>query len=119
MSGSNYPSRQLHTQNNGFFICAAVKTSKPASFSVHCCSQTQSNCVSSSKVDLYMQLMYWQLLKKSPNQRLGCHCGRTGAREVKHHEFFKCLNWKRLEAGMQDPPFIPDVSVNMKSGKLP
>ncbi|XP_069679336.1 G protein-coupled receptor kinase 2 [Periplaneta americana] len=49
-----------------------------------------------------------QLLKKSPKQRLGCRCGRMGAREVKHHEFFKCLNWKRLEAGMWDPPFIPD-----------
>jgi len=59
--------------------------------------------------------MYWQLLKKSPNQRLGCHCSRMGAREVKQHEFFKCLNWKRLEAGMQDPPFIPDVSVNYET----
>ena len=49
-----------------------------------------------------------QLLKKSPKTRLGCQCGRQGAREVKHHEFFTCLNWKRLEAGMCDPPFVPD-----------
>ncbi|XP_067007853.1 G protein-coupled receptor kinase 2 isoform X3 [Anabrus simplex] len=50
-----------------------------------------------------------QLLKKSPKTRLGCHCGRLGGREVKCHEFFKCLNWKRLEAGMWDPPFLPDM----------
>ncbi|XP_046383358.1 G protein-coupled receptor kinase 2 isoform X1 [Ischnura elegans] len=48
------------------------------------------------------------LLKKSPKVRLGSHCGRYGAREVKQHEFFKCLHWKRLEVGMWDPPFVPD-----------
>uniref|UniRef100_A0A1B6C906 G protein-coupled receptor kinase n=1 Tax=Clastoptera arizonana TaxID=38151 RepID=A0A1B6C906_9HEMI len=49
-----------------------------------------------------------QLLKKTPKSRLGCHCGRYGAKEIKQHEFFRCLNWKRLEAGMCEPPFIPD-----------
>ncbi|GLH07401.1 G protein-coupled receptor kinase 2 [Gryllus bimaculatus] len=49
-----------------------------------------------------------QLLKKSPKTRLGCHYGRLGAREVKCHEFFKYMNWKRLEAGMCEPPFMPD-----------
>ncbi|CAB0003554.1 unnamed protein product [Nesidiocoris tenuis] len=49
-----------------------------------------------------------QLLKKSSKNRLGCHCGRYGARDVKQHEFFKTTNWKRLEAGMVDPPFLPD-----------
>ena len=24
------------------------------------------------------------------------------------HEFFRCINWRRLEAGMLEPPFIPD-----------
>lgn len=42
--------------------------------------------------------------------RLGCRNGRYGAREVKLHHFFNCINWKRLEAGMVDPPFVPDVS---------
>lgn len=51
-----------------------------------------------------------QLLKKSPRNRLGCKCGRHGAREVKLHSFFQCLNWKRVEAGMWEPPFVPDVS---------
>lgn len=35
---------------------------------------------------------------------------RYGAREVKKHDFFKCVNWKRLEAGLEEPPFVPDVS---------
>ncbi|KYQ49051.1 G protein-coupled receptor kinase 2 [Trachymyrmex zeteki] len=49
-----------------------------------------------------------QLLKKSPKNRLGCKCGRHGAKEVKLHSFFQCLNWKRVEAGMWEPPFVPD-----------
>ncbi|XP_049779043.1 G protein-coupled receptor kinase 2 [Schistocerca cancellata] len=49
-----------------------------------------------------------RLLKKSPKARLGCHNGRMGALEVKQHEFFRCLNWKRLEAGVYEPPFVPD-----------
>lgn len=51
-----------------------------------------------------------QLLKKSPKNRLGCKCGRHGAKEVKLHNFFQCLNWKRVEAGMWEPPFVPDVT---------
>ena len=43
--------------------------------------------------------------------RLGCRNGRYGAREVKLHPFFNCINWKRLDAGMVDPPFVPDVSI--------
>ncbi|CAG5077756.1 Similar to Gprk2: G protein-coupled receptor kinase 2 (Drosophila melanogaster) [Cotesia congregata] len=49
-----------------------------------------------------------QLLKKNPKNRLGCKCGRYGAKEIKLDSFFQCLNWKRVEAGMWDPPFIPD-----------
>ncbi|XP_043268503.1 G protein-coupled receptor kinase 2 isoform X1 [Venturia canescens] len=49
-----------------------------------------------------------QLLKKNPKHRLGCKSGRYGAKEVKLHAFFQCLNWKRVEAGMTEPPFIPD-----------
>lgn len=50
-----------------------------------------------------------QLLGKSSKNRLGCRNGRHGAREVKLHSFLNCLNWKRLEAGMVEPPFVPDV----------
>ncbi|XP_055385062.1 G protein-coupled receptor kinase 2 [Condylostylus longicornis] len=52
--------------------------------------------------------MCQQLLSKSIKLRLGCKNGRYGAREVKMHPFFDCINWKRLEAGMVDPPFVPD-----------
>ncbi|XP_072342012.1 G protein-coupled receptor kinase 5 isoform X2 [Scyliorhinus torazame] len=46
------------------------------------------------------------LLTKDPKQRLGCK--EAGASEVKEHPFFKCINFKRLEAGMLEPSFIPD-----------
>lgn len=37
--------------------------------------------------------------------------GRHGALDVKTHSFFKTINWKRLEAGILQPPFVPDVSI--------
>ncbi|XP_041065528.1 G protein-coupled receptor kinase 5 isoform X1 [Carcharodon carcharias] len=46
------------------------------------------------------------LLTKDPKQRLGCKA--EGANEVKEHPFFKSINFKRLEAGMLEPSFIPD-----------
>jgi G protein-coupled receptor kinase len=49
-----------------------------------------------------------QLLAKSPVQRLGGKAGRYGAAIVKQHSFFQSLNWTRLEAGMVEPPFVPD-----------
>lgn len=29
---------------------------------------------------------------------------------MKKHAFFSDINWKRLEAGVVQPPFVPDVS---------
>ncbi|XP_076033447.1 G protein-coupled receptor kinase 2 isoform X2 [Oratosquilla oratoria] len=49
-----------------------------------------------------------KLLKKSGKERLGCGSGRQGAQEVKKQDFFKNINWKRLEAGICEPPFSPD-----------
>ncbi|XP_076460921.1 G protein-coupled receptor kinase 5-like isoform X1 [Babylonia areolata] len=46
------------------------------------------------------------LLEKDPVCRLGC--SEEGADQVKSHCFFKTINWKRLEAGMCDVPFVPD-----------
>lgn len=40
--------------------------------------------------------------------RLGCQ--GNGASEVKAHPIFRTINFKRLEAGMLEAPFIPDVS---------
>ncbi|KAJ8269771.1 hypothetical protein COCON_G00123780 [Conger conger] len=45
------------------------------------------------------------LLAKDPKVRLGC---QGGGAEVKQHAIFKNVNFKRLEANMLDPPFIPD-----------
>lgn len=49
-----------------------------------------------------------QLLTKDPKQRLGCQA--DGAGGVKAHSFFKNINFKRLEAAIVEPPFVPDVS---------
>ena len=49
-----------------------------------------------------------QLLDKDATSRLGCT--GEGAEQVKSHHFFKNINWKRLEAGMCEVPFVPDVS---------
>uniref|UniRef100_A0A8C7Z6P7 G protein-coupled receptor kinase n=1 Tax=Oryzias sinensis TaxID=183150 RepID=A0A8C7Z6P7_9TELE len=47
-----------------------------------------------------------QLLAKDPKERLGCRgCGGV---EVKQHPIFRNINFKRLEAHMLDPPFVPD-----------
>ncbi|KAM9368677.1 LOW QUALITY PROTEIN: G protein-coupled receptor kinase 5-like [Phaethornis superciliosus] len=46
------------------------------------------------------------LLAKNPKQRLGC--GAEGAAEVKSHPFFRTINFKRLEAGIMTPSFVPD-----------
>uniref|UniRef100_A0A7N6A2S9 G protein-coupled receptor kinase n=1 Tax=Anabas testudineus TaxID=64144 RepID=A0A7N6A2S9_ANATE len=46
------------------------------------------------------------LLAKEPTERLGCQGG--GASEVKGHSIFRSINFKRLEAGMLQAPFIPD-----------
>ncbi|XP_068186849.1 G protein-coupled receptor kinase 6 [Antennarius striatus] len=47
-----------------------------------------------------------RLLAKDPTDRLGCLGG--GASEVKGHVLFRSINFRRLEAGMLPPPFVPD-----------
>ncbi|MBN3298701.1 GRK6 kinase, partial [Amia calva] len=46
------------------------------------------------------------LLAKDPRERLGCR--GEGASEVKAHPLLRSINFKRLEAGMLEAPFIPD-----------
>ncbi|KAH8406711.1 hypothetical protein KR222_007309, partial [Zaprionus bogoriensis] len=64
----------------------------------------------SSKFSDEAKSMCQQLLAKSIKQRLGCRNGRLGAQDVMAHPFFHStqLNWRRLEAGMLEPPFVPD-----------
>ncbi|KAK3590168.1 hypothetical protein CHS0354_041222 [Potamilus streckersoni] len=60
----------------------------------------------SSKFSEESRTICSQLLQKDPKNRLGC--GLEGTISIKSHPFFKNINFKRLEAGMLDPPFIPD-----------
>uniref|UniRef100_A0A8C5CML2 G protein-coupled receptor kinase n=1 Tax=Gadus morhua TaxID=8049 RepID=A0A8C5CML2_GADMO len=46
------------------------------------------------------------LLTKDPKQRLGCQA--DGSAGTKANPFFKNTNFKRLEAGILDPSFVPD-----------
>ncbi|XP_073529096.1 rhodopsin kinase GRK7 [Phyllobates terribilis] len=48
------------------------------------------------------------LLAKKPEHRLG---SRSKDDDPRKHTFFKSINFQRLEAGMVDPPFVPDPSV--------
>lgn len=57
---------------------------------------------------IHLLLLLGQLLTKDPKQRLGCSA--NGAAGVKAHSFFKNINFKRMEAGIVEPPFVPDVS---------
>ena len=39
----------------------------------------------------------------------GCASGRHGAKEVMSHPWFSSsINWRRLKAGKDKPPFVPD-----------
>ncbi|CAI9590729.1 unnamed protein product, partial [Staurois parvus] len=60
----------------------------------------------SSKFSPEANAVCTMLLCKDPDQRLGCRGG--GAQEVKEHPLFRHINFKRLEAGMLEPPFKPD-----------
>ncbi|CAG0897930.1 unnamed protein product [Darwinula stevensoni] len=64
----------------------------------------------SSKFSEEAKSICQQLLRKSYKDRLGCQGGpsRYGAKEAKRHSFFSSINWKRMEAGMYQPPFVPD-----------
>eukprot|EP00118_Oscarella_pearsei_P004471 m.19183 g.19183 ORF g.19183 m.19183 type:complete len:564 (+) comp27807_c0_seq2:66-1757(+) len=46
------------------------------------------------------------LLVKDPANRLGCCRGKF--EDLKSMAFFDSINWPHLEAGMSDPPFVPD-----------
>ncbi|XP_057475724.1 serine/threonine-protein kinase AtPK2/AtPK19-like [Actinidia eriantha] len=50
------------------------------------------------------------LLQKDPSRRLGS--GPKGSDEVKHHKWFKPINWKKLEAREIHPNFRPEVAGN-------
>ncbi|CAF3645275.1 unnamed protein product [Rotaria sordida] len=49
-----------------------------------------------------------QLLRKSPNERLGS--GPEDVAEIKRHPFFEQIDWEKLEARKIPPPWKPSVS---------
>lgn len=49
-----------------------------------------------------------QLLQKDASKRLGS--GPGGSEEIKKHKWFKCINWKKLDARQIQPSFRPTVS---------
>ncbi|QQP48942.1 G protein-coupled receptor kinase, partial [Caligus rogercresseyi] len=48
------------------------------------------------------------LLAKKVSDRLGCSSGRHGAKDVMSASWFSDMNWRRMEATKDRPPFIPD-----------
>ncbi|KAM9333469.1 rhodopsin kinase GRK1b [Pholidichthys leucotaenia] len=46
------------------------------------------------------------LMEKDPEKRLGFK--NNNCTELKHQPFFREINWGRLEAGLQPPPFVPN-----------
>uniref|UniRef100_UPI00398E9AC8 G protein-coupled receptor kinase 6-like isoform X2 n=1 Tax=Pristiophorus japonicus TaxID=55135 RepID=UPI00398E9AC8 len=60
----------------------------------------------SANFSLEARSLCMMLLNKNPQERVGC-CGR-GSCEIKEHPLFQNINFKRLEAGMVEPLFVPD-----------
>lgn len=50
------------------------------------------------------------LLQKDPSKRLGS--GASGSDDIKGHNWFKSISWKKLEAREIQPTFKPDVNGN-------
>ncbi|XP_044485035.1 serine/threonine-protein kinase AtPK2/AtPK19-like [Mangifera indica] len=57
-----------------------------------------------------------RLLQKDPTRRLGS--GPSGGDDIKHHIWFRLINWKKLDAREQMPKFNPD-QVSIFRGMLP
>ncbi|XP_062411648.1 rhodopsin kinase grk7a [Sardina pilchardus] len=49
-----------------------------------------------------------QFLKKKIDERLG---NKNNCEDPRKHEFFKSINFPRLEAGLTDPPWVPKPNV--------
>ena len=61
-----------------------------------------SNSPLSHAVQFYWFIFFFFFFFLLPQRRRRLYFGRVA------HEFFRCINWRRLEAGMCEPPFIPD-----------
>lgn len=57
-----------------------------------------------------------RLLEKEQVQRLGCL--KHGADDIKNHEWFKGLDWAKLDARQLTPPWIPDIKDDLDSSNF-
>ena len=77
-------------------LCSPIYDCPPIQYEyMHTCALCTMHCV-------------LQLLRKEPGQRLGRE-DNDGARAIRAHSWFKSVNWRRFEAGMAEPLFVPDV----------
>ena len=53
-----------------------------------------------------------RLLTRDVNHRLGC--GPVGVTSIREHDWFKSLDWGRLEKGSATAPYTPKKEVNAK-----
>ena len=51
-----------------------------------------------------------QLLQTDPSKRLGS--GASGSDEIKRHNWFKSIDWNKLQARKIEPTFKPHVNGN-------
>ena len=56
------------------------------------------------------------LLQQDPCDRLGCNLETDGEEALRRHEFFKALDWGKMERREVPAPFVPD-SDSQKSSK--
>ena len=50
-----------------------------------------------------------QFMQKSVSKRLGCISAHGGEEAIRHHSFFKPVDWEKMERRQVKPPFRPKI----------